>query len=246
MGRNAKDPLAKLLRKKALKVWLATSIFGSYFMLIMYGALLGPDADLRMKALFGFFAVGYVVLWGWGLVTLCVPTKNRSYRRIAQVSPTAVSEVNAVLAGQASAFEAKNLTISPYWLVHKSRFGVTAVRSTDVVWLYRKVQSTSVNLVHVKQDHSIFFATATKRVEAVMKRHWIDDVIAAAFTLCPNAYVGFDEQLRKQYDRKKKRPQALASLAAGAARQRAPKTDLFSFLPSYDSIPQEQHRGSWI
>jgi hypothetical protein len=238
MARCSQDPLANMLRSRAMTTAVFAGPCGSWLLYAFAHTALPPNVDTRNKVCYWLFAGVLSVIMSWSLLTILAPQKNESYSRIEKLGPTAVGEVNAVISGQAPAFRSPKLAISPYWVVYSKGFRVRAIRTSEVVWMYQKVLTTTVALVPAKKDHSLVIITPTQRIEATVSGRYIHEAIQAAAKMCPNASVGFDAKLRKMLDRKKKRPQALAQLAAEAQQRQTANT--FSFIPPFQQ-PQEYY-----
>jgi hypothetical protein len=215
---NAMTPIKRALRLKAIKLGCLAWLAGVPAALLMVAAW---QQSLTTRAQLVAFTVpaavlGVIVV---GCFTVLVnPRLHHGYRRIDSYGPTALGEVNAVLAGQASAHHVDLFWASPVWLVWESRSSVCAVRSLEVVWVYSKVQTTRVNLVRVKRDHALVLVTAERQVEVPLKRQIAEKALAAAASVCPAALIGFDPSLAKLY--RKQGSQAVPTIAAMAARQR--------------------------
>ncbi len=133
----------------------------------------------------------------FGIRDLLHPEKSKIMSGIAAKGPTAVAEVNAVLAGAVPTVELGAMRVSQGWVVHKNGDILEAVRTNDVVWVYQQVVKHSVNGIPTGKSYNLSFTTATETVSADVPKKAIDDAMDMIAKLCPTALLGFNEDLGK-------------------------------------------------
>jgi hypothetical protein len=147
------------------------------------------------------------------------PEKSKIMSSIAAKGPTAVAEVNAVIAGSVPTVDLGDMKVSQGWVVHKTGDILEAVRTSDVVWVYQQVVRHSVNGIPTGKSYNLSFTTATETVSAEVPKQAADDAITLAAKICPTALIGFNEDLGKLI--MKNRGEALRFIKQMAADQRA-------------------------
>lgn len=163
--------------------------------------------------------VGAPLMVIFAIRDLLNPEKSKIMSKIAAKGPTAVAEVNAILAGSVPAVDLGDMKVSQGWVVHKTGDILEAVRTSDVVWVYQQVIKHTVNGIPTGKSYNVSFTTATESVSAEVPKKAADDALTLAAQICPGALIGFNEDLGKLIT--KNRAEALRFIKQMAADQRS-------------------------
>ncbi len=127
------------------------------------------------------------------------PEKSKTISKIAAKGPTATAEVDSILSGTTPSQKFGDLKITPHWLVFNHDDTLTALRPSEIIWVYGLESKNTVNMIPIHTGYAIRLIDRNGEViDCGIKRAEQDQMLAWFANYCPNRLVGFHEGVSKQ------------------------------------------------
>jgi hypothetical protein len=131
---------------------------------------------------------------------LIKPEKSKTISKVAAKGPTATAEVDAILNGTIPSQKTGDLRVTSDWIVFHSGETLTALRTSDVIWMYGLEIKHTASGIPVGTGYAIrIHDRGGESIDHAINRKDQEQTLASFANLCPRSLVGFHEGLSKQF-----------------------------------------------